>query len=230
MKNGMKIGVLGTGPVGKAIAAKLAELGHAVRVGTRDPAATLDRTDLDSFGNPPFKVWREQHPKVEFGTLTQAALHGEFVVNATSGLGSIDALQVAGGKNLAGKILVDLAVPLDFSRGMPPSMTICNTDSLGEQIQRAFPEAKVVKTLNTMNAYLMVAPGSLAGADHTVFVSGNDATAKQSVTELLRTFGWKDIIDLGDITTARGTEMFLPLWARLYGALNNPMFSIKVVR
>lgn len=230
MKNGMKIGVLGTGPVGQAIAAKLAELGHRVFVGTRDPAATLARTNPDTFGNPPFKVWREKHPQVEFGTLAQAALHGELLVNATSGTGSVEALKATGEKNLAGKILIDIANPLDFSRGMPPSLTVCNTDSLGEQIQRTFPEVKVVKTLNTMNAYLMVGPGQLAGADHTVFVSGNDAPAKTSVTELLQSFGWKDIVDLGDITTARGTEMMLPIWVRVWGATGNPMFSFKLVR
>jgi predicted dinucleotide-binding enzyme len=226
----MKIGVLGTGPVGQAIAAKLAELGHGVLVGTRDPKATLARTDPDIFGNPPFKVWRENHPEIEFGTHAQAAAHGELVVNATTGAGSIEALRAAEDKNLAGKILIDIANPLDFSKGMPPSLTVCNTDSLGEQIQRAFPDVKVVKALNTMNAYLMVGPQQLAGGEHTSFVSGNDAAAKERVTELLRSFGWKDIVDLGDITTARGTEMFLPLWARMYMSLGNPMFSIKVVR
>lgn len=140
------------------------------------------------------------------------------------------ALRAAGEKNLAGKILVDIANPLDFSKGMPPSLTVCNTDSLGEQIQRAFPEVKVVKALNTMNAYLMVDPQRLAGGDHTAIISGNDAAAKQRVTELLRSFGWQDIVDLGDISTARGTEMYLPLWARLYMSLGNPMFSIKIVR
>lgn len=231
MRNGMKIGVLGTGPVGQTIAAKLAELGHAVFVGTRDPATTLARTNPDTFGNPPFKVWREKHPRIEFGTLAQAATHGELVVNATSGTGTVEALKAAGEKSLAGKILIDISNPLDFSKGMPPSLTVCNTDSLGEQIQRACPDARVVKTLNTVNAYLMVAPKMLAGGDHTMFVCGNDAGAKTTVTALLvEGLGWQDVIDLGDITMSRGTEMYLPLWARLYGALQNPMFTIKVVR
>lgn len=226
----MKIGVLGTGPVGQTIAAKLAELGHGVFVGTRDPAATLARTENDIFGNPPFKVWREKNPKIEFGTFAQAAAHGELVVNATQGGVSIEALEAAGAKNLAGKILLDIANPLDFSKGMPPSLTVCNTDSLGEQIQRAFPETKVVKTLNTMNAYLMVGPKQLKDGEHTVFVSGNDASAKQTVTTLLESFGWKDVLDLGDITTARGTEMILPIWVRIWGATKNPMFQFKLVR
>lgn len=230
MNKGTKFGVLGTGPVGQAVAAKLVELGHSVRVGTRDPAATLARTSPDSFGNPPFSVWREKHPGIELGTLAEAAAHGEILVNATNGDGSIEALKAAGEKNLGGKILIDIANPLDFSKGMPPSLSVCNTDSLGEQIQRTFPSLKVVKTLNTMNAYLMVGPRQLAGGEHTIFVSGNDAAAKRTVTALLESFGWKDILDLGDITTSRGTEMMLPIWLRVWGATKNPMFSFKVVR
>lgn len=230
MTSGVKFGVLGTGPVGQAIAGKLSELGHDVFVGTRDPAGTLARSTPDSFGNPPFKVWRDRHPKVGFGTLAQAAAHGTMVVNATSGTSSLEALRTAGEQNLAGKILIDIANPLDFSRGMPPTLTVCNTDSLGEQIQRAFPKTKVIKTLNTMNAYLMIGPGQLANAEHSIFVSGNDDAAKRTVSELLKTFGWKDIVDLGDITTARGTEMMLPIWARVWAALKTPMFSFKVVR
>jgi len=226
----MKIGVLGTGFVGQTIAAKLSELGHGVFVGTRDPAATLAKSEPDMYGNPPFKAWRNKHPTVEFGTFPQAAVYGELVVNATQGAGSLDALKADGEKNLAGKVLVDIANPLDFSKGMPPSLTVCNTDSLGEQIQRGFPQTKVVKTLNTMNAFLMVGPRQLADGAHTIFVSGNDAGAKQTVTKLLESFGWRDIFDLGDITTARGTEMILPIWVRAYGALKSPMFSFKLVR
>lgn len=226
----MKIGVLGTGPVGQAIAATLADQGHEVFIGTRDPAATLARTNPDGFGNPPFKVWHEEHLKIELGTLPEAATHGALLVNATRGMDSVAALKAAGEKNLAGKILIDIANPVDMSSGMPPSLSVCNTDSLGEQIQRAFPEAKVIKTLNTMSAHLQVGPGQLASADHTVFVSGNDASAKQTVTELLRSFGWKDIIDLGDITTARGTEMMLALVVRVSIAMGLPIFSFKLVR
>lgn len=226
----MKMGVFGTGVVGQTIAAKLSELGHSVFVGTRDPQATLAREKGDNFGGPPFKVWREQHPKIEFGTLAQAAAHGELLVNATSGTGALDALKAAGEKNLNGKILVDISNPLDFSRGMPPTLTVSNTDSLGEQIQRTYPNAKVVKTLNTVNAYLMVAPKQLKDGDHTMFVCGNDAGAKKSVTELLQSFGWTDIVDLGDISNARGTEQFLPLWVRTFATLKNPMFSFKLVR
>jgi predicted dinucleotide-binding enzyme len=152
------------------------------------------------------------------------------IVNATAGAVSLEALEQAGEDNLSGKVLIDISNPLDFSKGMPPTLSVVNTDSLGEQIQRRFPEAKVVKTLHTMNAYLMVDPAQLAGGDHSVFVSGDDPEAKAAVTDLLRSFGWTDIIDLGDITTARGTEMMLPVWLRLFGALQKPVFNFKIVR
>ena len=226
----MRFGILGTGVVGKTIAARLDSLGHEVMVGTRDPEETLSRTEPDPYGNPPFSAWQQEHPEARLGTFGEAAAHGEVVVNATAGAVSLKVLEQAGEDNLNGKILIDIANPLDFSRGMPPTLSVSNTDSLGEQIQRRFPEAKVVKTLHTMNAYLMVDPTQLAGADHTVFVSGDDAEAKATVIELLRSFGWTDIIDLGDITTARGTEMLLPIWLRLFGALQKPIFNFKIVR
>jgi predicted dinucleotide-binding enzyme len=226
----MKIAVLGTGPVGQTVAATLAELGHEVTIGTRDPAATMARSEPDSFGNPPFPEWAAQHSDVAVAALADAVADAELVVNATNGAGSVTALEAAGEENLAGKVLIDLANPLDFTQGMPPSLFVSNTDSLGEQIQRRFPEVRVVKALNTMNAYLMVDPNQLVGGDHTVFVSGNDPDAKTEVVELLGSLGWSDVIDLGDITTARGTEMYLPLWLRIMGAIENPMFNIKVVR
>ena len=183
------------------------------------------------YGNPPFRTWQAQHGQVKLGSFAEAAAHGEIVVNATAGMASLDALKRAGEPNLNGKILIDIANPLDFSKGMPPSLSVCNTDSLGEQIQRAFPGAKVVKTLNTMNANLMVNPRQLADGEHHAFVSGNDAQAKVKVTDLLKSwFGWRNVIDLGDITTARGTEMLLPIWVRLWGALQVPIFNFKIVR
>jgi len=226
----MKIAVLGTGPVGQTVAARLDELGHEVTVGTRDVDATMARTEPDSFGRPPFAEWAGQHPGVVVASVVEAAVASDLVVNAVNGAGSIAMLEAAGDENLAGKVLIDIADPLDFSQGMPPSLFVSNTDSLGEQIQLRFPETRVVKALNTVNAYLMVDPKQLAGGDHTIFVSGNDADAKAQVTELLASFGWSDIIDLGDITTARGTEMYLPLWVRIWGATQNPLFNIKVVR
>jgi predicted dinucleotide-binding enzyme len=226
----VRFGILGTGIVGRTIASRLAGLGHEVMVGTRNPADTMSRTEPDTYGNPPFSAWQEEHPEVQLGTFGEASAHGEMVLNATAGAVSLEALELAGETTLNGKILIDIANPLDFSKGMPPTLLVCNSDSLGEQIQRRFPEAKVVKTLHTMNAYLMVDPAQLAATDHTVFVSGDDAEAKAMVTELLRSFGWTDIIDLGDITTARGSEMLLPIWLRLFGALQKPIFNFKIVR
>ena len=226
----VRLGILGTGVVGKTIAAGLAGLGHEVMVGTRNPEGTLSRTEPDQYGNPPFGTWQREHPEVELGTFGEAAAHGEVVVNATAGSVSLEALDMAGEENLNGKVLIDISNPLDFSKGMPPTLSVSNTDSLGEQIQRRFAEAKVVKTLHTMNAYLMVDPAQLAGGEHTVFVCGDDAGAKGTVSELLRSMGWTDIIDLGDISTARGTEMLMPIWLRLFGALQKPIFNFKVVR
>src|SRR5919199_1962970 len=154
----MRYGILGTGVVGKTLAARLADLGHEVMVGTRDPQETLSRTEPDQYGNPPFGTWQLEHPEVELGTFGETAAHGEMVVNATAGVVSLEALDMAGEENLSGKVLIDISNPLDFSQGMPPTLSVSNTDSLGEQIQRRFVEAKVVKTLHTMNAYLMVDP------------------------------------------------------------------------
>ncbi|MBI3810649.1 MAG: NAD(P)-binding domain-containing protein [Nitrospirae bacterium] len=227
----MKIGIIGTGIVGQTLGAKLAERGHAVMIGTRDVAKTLARTEPDAMGSPPFSVWTKQHPHIKLRTFAEAAAHGEVVINAASGSASIEALKIAGEANLRGKILMDLANSLDFSKGMPPTLSVCNTDSLGEQIQRAFPKARVVKTLNTVSAALMVNPHRLADGEHDLFVSGNDPEAKTQVTHYLKTwFGWKHVIDLGDITTARGAEMLLPIWLRLWGAFKTPNFNYKIVK
>jgi predicted dinucleotide-binding enzyme len=225
----MKIAVLGTGMVGQALAGRLNELGHDVVVGTRDPQATLGRTEPDGMGNPPFRAWHGQHSDVGLATFADAAAASELVINATGGTATLSVLEQAGADNLAGKVLVDISNPLDFSGGFPPTLFVKDTDSLGEQVQRAFPEVKVVKTLNTLNANLMVRPKEL-DADSTVFVSGDDPLAKATVSELLTGFGHRDVIDLGDISTARGTEMLLPVWLRLMGALGTPMFNFKIVR
>jgi predicted dinucleotide-binding enzyme len=226
----MKIAVLGTGGVGQALAGRLAGLGHEVTIGTRDVAATLARSEPDAMGNPPYAEWAAGHAAVQLATFAEAAAGAELIVNATNGAASLAALGAAGRDNLAGKVLIDIANPLDFSQGLPPSLFVSNTDSLGERIQAAFPDLKVVKSLNTMNAYLMADPRQLAEGDHSVFVSGNDAGAKKTVSGLLESLGHTDVIDLGDISTARGTEMVLPIWTRLYSAFNNPMFNFKIVR
>jgi predicted dinucleotide-binding enzyme len=215
----MKIGILGTGMVGNAIGTKLIQLGHEVKMGSR--TATNDKA----------AAWvKENGGKASQGTFADAAGFGEIVFNCTSGFASMDALKMAGIDHLKGKILVDLANPLDFSKGMPPFLIpqYSNTTSLGEEIQKAFPETKVVKTLNTMNCNLMVNPSLVAGK-HDIFMSGNDAGAKAKVGDLLKTIGWSSPIDLGDLKTARGTEMLLPIWISLMGKFGHPNFNFSIV-
>jgi len=213
----MKIGVLGTGVVGTTVAGKLASLRHEIKMGARDA------------GNEKAAAWAASAGvTASHGTFADAAAFGEIVFNCTNGAGSLDALAAAGGENLRGKVLVDVANPLDSSHGMPPSLFTGSNDSLGERIQKAFPQARVVKTLNTVNADVMVDPGKLPWPTD-VFVCGNDASAKADVTRLLNEFGWKFVIDLGDITAARGTESYLLLWLRLWGAFQTPHLNIHVV-
>ena len=227
----MNIAVLGNGDVGRTLAGKLSERGHRVSMGTRDPDSTRGRTSPGMMGGPSVAEWLGAHPAVDLQTFAAAAAGAQLVIVATSGGQTLAALEAAGEANLNNKVLLDVTNPLDFSRGMPPTLTVCNDDSLAEQIQRRFPGAMVVKSLNTVNAGLMVDPGSLADGAHTLFVSGNDRAAKAEVVALLQDdFGWKHVLDLGDITTARGTEMFLPLWVRLWGALGSPAFNVQIVR
>ena len=225
----MKIAVLGTGMVGQALAGRLYELGHDVAIGTRDPEATRARTQPDAMGNPSYAAWATEHPEVTLSTFAEAAAGANLVVNATGGSVAISTLRAAGAEALAGKVVIDISNPLDFSQGFPPTLFVKDSDSLGEQIQREFPLVRVVKTLNTLSAELMVRPASL-GETSSVFVSGNDPEAKVTVTTLLESFGHTDVIDLGDITTARGAEMLLPVWLRLMSALGTGMFNFKIVR
>jgi 8-hydroxy-5-deazaflavin:NADPH oxidoreductase len=211
----MRFAVLGTGDVGHAIATKLVSLGHAVRMGSR------------AADNPKASAWAASG--ASHGTFADAAAFAEIVVNATGGMHTLAALEAAGAEHLAGKVLVDISNPLDFSRGFPPTLSVSNADSLGEQIQRAFPGARVVKTLNTVANSIMVNPGLVPGPHH-LFVSGDDASAKAIVTELLQSFGWRDIIDLGGIESARATEAWLLLWTRLYGALGTAEFNLRLVK
>ena len=217
----MRIGVLGTGTVGQALAGKLVELGHEVMMGSREA------------GNPKGTEWAAAAGSgASSGSFGQAAEMAEVVINATPGTVSLAALGEAGEGNLEGKILLDVSNPLDSSAGFPPSLSVCNTDSIAETIQRTFPRTRVVKALNTMNAAVMVDPQRLAGGNHDVFLGGNDPDAKAVVVELLRSFGWRPerIRDLGGLDTARGMEMWLPLWLRLY--MQQPkgkLFNIAIV-
>ncbi|MEP6491475.1 MAG: NAD(P)-binding domain-containing protein [bacterium] len=214
----MRIGIVGTGVVGQTIGSALVKLGHDVTLGAREPT------------NEKAVKWAsEQGNRASHGTFADAAAFGEIVFNCTSGMVSVDALTAAGAANLKGKPLVDVSNALDFSHGMPPTLAVCNTDSIGEQIQAAFPDVHVVKALNTMTAPLMVNPALLPG-EHDVFMSGNDAAAKARVADLLRSFGWRNIVDTGNISTARGTEMLLPIWLRLSGTFKSPMFNFHIAR
>lgn len=220
----MRVGVLGTGMVGVAIGTRLAELGHEVCMGSRQ-AGNERAVDWVS------SVAEDGPGAASEGTFADAAAHGELLFNCTSGGASLAALEAAGRENLSGKTLVDVANPLDFSQGMPPRLSVVNDDSLGEQIQAAFPEARVVKSLNTMNCQVMVDPARVPG-DHNVFMAGDDASAKAGVAALLGEFGWPAdrVIDLGDIRNCRGTEMFLPLWLSLMGTIGNGEFNIAVLK
>ncbi|MGH7474902.1 MAG: NADPH-dependent F420 reductase [Longimicrobiales bacterium] len=215
----MRIGVLGTGIVGETLASAMVRAAQQVMMGSR----TRD--------NEKAVTWAQRTGNgAAHGTFADAAAFGDCVFNCTAGAVSLEALAQAGPDALGGKVLVDVANPLDFSRGMPPTLTICNTDSLGEQIQRAYPQARVVKALNTVNANVMVEP-ALVGSDHALLVCGNDAGAKAQVASwLVEWFGWKpqSLVDLGDITGARTTEMFVLLWVRLWGLLGTPHFGIQI--
>ena len=212
----MRIGILGTGIVGQTIGSALVHRGHEVRLGSR------------TANNPKALDWVAAHgERASQGTFADAATFGTLMFNCTAGTASLEALHAAGIGNLAGKILIDVANPLDFSRGMPPILSICNADSLAERIQAEFPATKVVKALNTMSAKVMTDPASVPG-EHDVFLSGNDPEAKAHVRELLQSFGWQNIVDLGDITTARGPEMMLPVWLRLWGAFKTPMINFHI--
>jgi predicted dinucleotide-binding enzyme len=215
----MNIGVLGTGIVGRTIASRLVELGHVVFLGTRDPANPVAAEWLHAVGTA---------RGARVATFADAAAHGALVVNAVSGAASIAALKLAGERALHGKVLLDVANPLDHST-QPPTLSVANTDSLGEQLQRSFPDVAVVKALNTVTADVMVHPERL-GEEHTMFIAGNDAEAKATVADLLRSFGWRSLLDLGGIEAARGMEMYVLLWVSLRLAQGTNQFNLRVVR
>jgi predicted dinucleotide-binding enzyme len=215
----MRVGVLGSGMVGTAIADRLLELDHEVRMGSRS-----DRG--------PAAAWAQRSGrKASAGDFAGAARFGEIVINATAGERSLEALEAAGADSLEGKVLLDVANPIEAHAGGPVTLSVANSDSLAEQIQRTFPGARIVKALNTMNCSVMVRPELVPG-EHVVFVSGDDDRAKQTVTELLRSFGWpaERIIDLGGLASARGTEAFLLLWLPLWQSLGHGNFNIAINR
>ncbi len=226
----MKISVMGTGMVGRALAGRLAEVGHEVVVGTRDPAATMARTGVDAMGTGSYRQWQAAHTAVRLVPAAEAGAGAELLVNATSGLASVDALRGAGLDQRPGLVVMDVANALQFEGGAP-RLAVAGPDSLGERIQRAFPRARVVKTLHTMNCEVMARPDRVPG-DHVVFVAGEDAEAKRTVSGLLGDLGWKaaNVVDLGGIATARSTEMVMPLWLDLARALGTSDFNLQINR
>jgi len=215
----MKIAVLGTGMVGNTIATKLVQTGHQVMMGSRTANSEAGQEWLRSVGG-----------KAQIGTFADTAAFGEIVFDGTNGANSLAALRQAGADNLRRKILIQVGNPLDFTKGIP-ILTVCNTDSLGEQVQRELPETLVVKALNTVNCEVMVKPSVVPG-EHHLFICGNDSGTKGKVTGwLCEWFGWKssNIIDLGDITGARGMEMWMPIWLRLYGKFGHPHFNLQLM-
>lgn len=225
----MRIGIIGSGIVGQLLGGKLVSLGHNVALGTRNPS------DLHSTKGmaPALADWlKGPGHGARVATFSEAAAHGEVVINATSGTVSLEALSLAGKENLAGKVLIGVANALDFSHGMPPVCLATDQEggSVGVRIQQAFPDTRVVKALDTMSGHMMVDPLQLADGNHAVFICGNDPSAKESVAELLRSFGWRDIFDLGDITAAHGLEMMMAMWIRCWRQLGNRPFNWKFVR
>lgn len=224
----MRIGMIGGGGVGQTLGAGLIAKGHEVVLGIRSPSdAELARP------RPQGATLAEWIAKTG-GTVSDfatAAKGAEIVFNVTPGQHSLAALRAAGADNLAGKVLVDVANPLDFSAGMPPFLdpAYSGTTSLGEAIQAAFPEARVVKAFNTVAAAVMVTPGLIPG-DHDLFISGNDAAAKEAVKAIAREFGWQSFADLGDLVGARAQEAVLPVWVRLWAVGGTHLVNLKVVR
>ncbi|WP_438445140.1 NADPH-dependent F420 reductase [Gorillibacterium sp. sgz5001074] len=214
----MKIGFIGSGNVGQSLGRVLVQQGYDVKLGARDLSK--------------LRIWQESfgaNERASVGTYREAAEHGEIIFNVTPGAVSLEALQSVGRVALAGKILIDVALPLVFANG-ELGLSVPHNDSLGEQIQRAFPDTKVVKTLNTVTSALMIHPYQLAEGQHDMFIGGNDVDAKKQVSEYLRKwFGWKNILDLGDISSARATEGLLLLTSRIYGALGHANFNLKII-
>jgi predicted dinucleotide-binding enzyme len=209
----MQIAILGTSAVGPALAKAFTAAGHDVTIGTRDPVQTRAR---------------EQWAGVDLPLAAYRDLDADVFINATSGSGSLAALDAVGDA-VNGKVVIDTSNPLDHSQGFPPSLFVSNTDSLAEQLQRALPKVRLVKMFNTMANEVMVNPRGLT-EDSTIFVAGNDPDSRQTAAALAADLGWADVFDLGDLTAARGLEMFITLWVRMYVQLGRPNFNIKVIR
>lgn len=225
----MKICILGTGMVGLSIAGKLLELGHEIEIGTRNSESTRSYTKVVPVIGQSVPDWLKDNPGVVLKSFPELNTEADLIINATGGMVSLEVLKACPAALLEGKTLLDISNPLDYSDGFPPTLSVCNNDSLAEQIQAAYPATSVVKSLNTMNCSVMVNPRMLKG-EHFVFLSGNSSSAKAEIASLLESFGWRssDILDLGDIRSARATEMWLPLWLRIYKVRGNAAFNLSL--
>lgn len=230
----MKIAILGTGNVGQSFAEKLVSLGHEVKMGTRNVSTTMERKSTDNYGSLPFGEWHSKNGEVQLMTFKDAVSESEIVINALQGATALSVIRSCNKSDFDNKIVIDISNPLDFSQGFPPSLLegLNNTNSLGEEIQKELPKAKIVKTLNTMWSGLMVNPTMINNGEHQNYICGNDKEAKEKVITLLLSFGWSkdNILDLGDITNARGTESTLLIWTRIYGVTQNGAFNMKLVK
>jgi predicted dinucleotide-binding enzyme len=211
------LAVLGSGDVGRALAAGFAAAGHRVVLGSRDPGSAELATWASAAG-------------VSLATPRDATRQAEVIVNATPGAAAVAAVTAAGGAELDGVVLLDVSNPLDFSTGAPTVFTSTD-DSIGERLQHAFPRLRVVKSLCTVNNAVMVNPAALPEPT-TMFVAGNDSDAKQVVTGLLLSLGWltDQLLDLGGIEASRQLELNIMFWLRIYGAVGTADFNLRVVR
>ncbi|MDJ0821287.1 MAG: NAD(P)-binding domain-containing protein [Paracoccaceae bacterium] len=216
----MKYAVLGTGMVGHTLATKLVSLGHEVRMGAR------------SADNEKAVAWADANgAKARQGRFAEVAAWADRVIFAVNGGNIVAVAEAVGNDAVAGKTVIDVTNPLDMSGGLPPTLIpeLSNTTSAGEALQAQLPDAKVVKTLNTMNHLIMVDPARVPG-EHDVFLCGEDDAAKQDVVAMLAEFGWTDPVDLGPLAAARGTEGLMPFWLRMWGAVGNADFNYRIVR
>ncbi len=225
----MKIGILGTGVVGRTLAVKLNDLGHEVTIGTRNVSKTLSKTSTDTMGSPPFKEWYSKYSEIKLSAFADTTRFGEIIILATHGVATIGAIDLAEKNNFRGKVVIDTTNPLDFSQGMPPKFAATLGNSLGEKIQNHIPEAKVVKAFNTVNAYVMVSPKREEG-NPDLFIAGNDEDAKKKIKSLAEQLDWENIVDIGDISQSYWLESMTMFWVQYGLKYNNWTHAFKLLK
>jgi 8-hydroxy-5-deazaflavin:NADPH oxidoreductase len=200
-----RVGVLGSGDVGRRLASGFRSRGHDVMIGSRHP------------GKPELHEWLSgDGTGIAAGTFAEAAAHGELIVLAVLGSAAEEAIADAGPKNFGGKVVIDATNPLDFSGGFPPKLSVTGADSLGERVQRALPDAKVVKAFNTIGNPYFVDP-SFSEGQPTMLIAGDDEGAKHTVRDVLADFGWSDVVDIGGIEGSRELEAICIVWVKIGG-------------